>query len=477
MICLIVLHCPAPDKQESRAQFDEQIFKWSKTLAEVFHIIAKKYIQQVDPSEAMVKAINCFVSSLDPHSSFMDPNAYKRILEATQGEFFGIGVAIDPNKEAEQEFLKVIDIIPAGPADKAGLRGGDKIVEIDGESLKGLGVDEVVTKLKGKRHSTVHIKVQRHGVNELMPFDVVRDTVKEQHTLCYHFKEHNIYYVSLNMFTENSTKQIEELLKKCQGHHSKGLILDLRNNSGGLLNVVVDIAGLFLDKGSEVVVTKNREEQVIDTFATSHEPLKLNNVPVIILTNNFTASAAEILAGTLQYYSEQGKQKKNSLQIFLGGTKTFGKGSVQEVIPICNDCALKLTIALYYLPGNISIQGKGIKPDFELPQRFEPTKDMQWFNENFGRESSLKNSITVDPSKKKKDKKAEKPNAEETWQEKKQKHIQKDSQIEGAINLLGVIDTLQQHNPKKYASRKAIVQHINKIYYTGKKLPMQEITI
>ena len=228
----ILLFCsfapPTKEEQQDTTtsllhDFDQVIFQWTKSFAEVVHIIHNKYHEPINPEKAMINAINAFVSTLDPHSSFMDPKSYKEILETTQGEFFGIGVIIDNMKEPEQEFLKIIDTIPAGPADKAGIRADDVIVQINDDALKGVSVEEIVAKLKGKRNTPVIIKIKRGNNPELLTFTVTRDVVKEQDALCYYFKDNGIYYLSLRMFTENSVKQLEQLLKKCQSQHSKGL--------------------------------------------------------------------------------------------------------------------------------------------------------------------------------------------------------------------------------------------------------------
>jgi carboxyl-terminal processing protease len=461
-------------KKQNMADFESTIYKWAQAIAETFHLVKDKYIESVEPerlSKAIVKALNAFVGELDPHSGVLDPKTYGQMLETTQGEFFGIGIVIDGSKEPEHDALKIIDIVPSGPSDKADIRAGDKIVSVDGKTLKGLSVEEVIGKLKGKRNSKVHVKIQRNGVNELLDKTITRDTVKEQNAICYHFTSNNIFYLGLNMFTENSVKQVAELLKKCQSQNSKGLIIDLRNNSGGLLNAVVDIAGLFLDKGSLVVSAKARNNKTIDTFTTTRDPLQLNDVPIFIIVNNYTASAAEILAGALQVYSEGNKQKTNKLKVFLIGSKTWGKGSVQEVIPICNDCAIKLTIALYYLPNGQTVQSKGIEPDFTIPIRVEPNKDIQWLFSN--NESNLHNSIKHEhkPDKKIPDVKED---PEKGWQEKRQQQISKDHIV---LNTARLIEMAAMLDPKKYSTRKTILDYLRHNFIPNDSIDMTEIKI
>lgn len=472
----------APEQNLAGGQdFEQTIFQGIKSFAEVVHISNKKYFEAINSekaSKAMVNATNAYISTLDPHSSFMDPKSYKEIIETTQGEFFGIGVIIDNLKEAEQEFLKIIDTIPAGPADKAGIRADDMIVQINDDSLKGITVEEIVAKLKGKRNTPVTIKIKRGNNPELLSFTVSRDIVKEQDALCYYFKDNSIYYLSLRLFTENSVKQLEQLLKKCKAQHSKGLILDLRNNSGGLLNAVIDIAGLFLQKNSLVVITQERDKRI--EYKTTRDPIDIGDIPVFIIINNLTASAAEILAGCLQIHSntlKKGDQPsiKNPL-VFLIGSKTFGKGSVQEVIPIPNDCAAKVTTALYFLPNNVSIQSIGIQPDFAIEQRFAPTKEMQWFNKFFGYESSLKNAIKNKNSADSPDSKT-KNDKEKTWQEKKQEQIGSDYIILSTLRLIEMYTMAKKAFPELVATRHKSIPFLKKNYVASDTIAMEEITI
>lgn len=451
--------------------FEKGIYEWSKTMGETFHLINTKYYQHVDPQKPMINAISAFLKTLDPHSSFMDATSFEQIKRTTQGEFGGIGIHIDNTKEPDEEFLRVIETIAAGPADKAGLKANDKIVEIDNKSLKGMTIDEAVALLMGERGTIVHVKVLREDTIRLLPFDITRDTVKEQNALCYYFKDHDIYYLSLNLFTENSVNQIEQLLKKCQESNAKGIILDLRNNSGGLLSAVIDIAGLFLEKGSLIVETKDKKNAVMDRYVTTKAPISNKKIPLFIIVNNYTASAAEILAGCLQLYSEKGQ-----LSAYVVGSKTFGKGSVQEIIPISNDCALRLTIALYALPNNVLLQGTGITPDFTLEQRYPPCQEVNWFNNFFGRESHLKNSITLESKNKKSDKKNE-PTKEKSWHEKKQELIASDYMILSTIRLIEMLNLGQKAYPSALKTRANIITFLEKTYSPKDTSTLEEIKV
>lgn len=499
VLFLLILHenyssGPALENGKSSTDFDRKVYSGLEALAQtIYKIKTEYYYKEVDLEKPIEQALSAFVRSLGPHNDFMNKISYGELIADTRGEFPGIGIQVGTEKETDDDFLRVVNTVPGGPSATAqgtitdaqgnvimtvhGLRADDKIVEINGESLKGMSLDEAIRKIKGKKNTSVHIKVLRQGVAGLISFNIMRDIVQEQNALCYYFNDHNIYYLSLNMFTENSVQQIEQLLKKCQEQYCKALILDLRGNSGGLLNAVVDIAGLFLPKGSPVVITKDRNGQLKERYVTSREPIAQRNVPIFILVNNFTASAAEILAGCLQYYSQNDK----SLLAFLVGCKTFGKGSVQEVISICNDCALRLTIALYALPNDVLIQGVGVQPDFEIEPRLAAPSEVAWFNKLFGHESNLKNSIKLENQKEEKEKInkeiKDKQAAEKNWSEKKREMIGSDYCILNAVRLIEMAEMARKAYPEKTRTRKDILTFLQKTYSPNEKLSMDEVKI
>jgi carboxyl-terminal processing protease len=389
------------EKEEAKQSFDDVIFNWSLTFAEAMQLANQRHYKIPEkPEEGMVKAIDSFLTYLDPHSGLLDPKTYKSILESTSGEFFGIGIVMDNTRQTKDKFLVVVDTIPGGPADKAGVKPLDKIIEVDGALIEGMSTDETAAKLRGERNTKVSVKVIRENSPDLLTFDIIRDVVKEQNTVCFYLPDQNMYYLGFSMFSENSVKPIEDVLKQVKKKKYRGLILDLRNNSGGLLSAAVDIAGLFLDKGSVVAITKDKHDKVIEQHVTTRKPILTKDLPpVFILINNYTASAAEILAGCLKIHSQELSrqtpegQQQERLMVFLVGTKSFGKGSVQEVIPISNNCAVKLTISLYFLPKDTNIQGVGIEPDFPIEKRYPPTDQMNWFSKFYGRERVLTNYI------------------------------------------------------------------------------------
>ncbi len=467
--------------------FEEALFDWSRTFAQAMDIAHKKHYAITDPKENMIKAIDGFINSLDAHSNFLDPKTYHEMLEMTSGEFFGVGIVIDNMRKNKDKHLTIVDTIPDGPADKVGIQPMDKIVEVDGQLLEGLTTEKIISLLKGERHTTVKVKVMRENSPDLLSFDIVRDVVKEQHSLSFHIKSHNISYISLSMFTDAAVKQIEALLKKSQEQNHKGLILDLRNNSGGLLSAAIDIAGLFVRKGSLVTLTKDKNAQEIERYTTKRDPVIKNTLPIFILINNYTASAGEILAGCLQINSDT----TNDYQVFLVGTKTFGKGSVQEVIPISNNCALKITTCLYFLPDDTTIQGSGIEPDFVIERTTPPSEQVQWFTKNYGREETLDNYIKVTkdgrplpkekPTKSEKDKKNNKHDSDKKEgnrrQDRAKEMLQNDNQLRDCISLISTLHTAQTYTPDLVKTRADALAYLKQNHISTDKLEIEEVKI
>lgn len=477
LVCLFLIIQLLADE----SPYAKAIFDGAKDLAQVITIVENQYVQEIDPQKCMQDAAAAFVKGLDPHSTRLDAKAYQEIIQSTKGELCGIGIVVDNTKEEDDEFLRVLDTVPAGPADIVGIKSGDKILSVDDQSVRGMTLEETIARLKGKPKTKVDVKVQRG--EKFLDFTIERDIVKEPNALCYVATDHDMYYICLNMFTQNSVTQMENILKKIQGQSSKGLIIDLRSNSGGLLNAVIDILGLFVGKNKLVVSTKGKLPQDQEQYFTTRDAITLNTqIPIMVIVNNFTASAAEILAGCLQYYAQQNIQ--GMPPVFVVGTKTFGKGSVQEVIPLGDDTALKLTTRLYYLPNGLPLQGTGVVPDFHIEPKVAPSADVAWFNKTFGRESELKNSIYVDPETKhitKKDKKTKKEKVdkkkeqEKNWHEKKKELIATDHVILTTVRLLEFIRFIQANKP--HISRKDLIDTVQKKFTPEDKLIIQEVAI
>jgi len=480
---------PSKPETNSVKTFDDIVFDWSGTFAEVLRIAGEKHYKISDAQDGMIKSINSFLNNLDPHSSFLDPKTYKAILETTSGKFFGIGIVIDNTRSAKDKFLTVINTIPNGPSEQAGIKAYDKIIEVEGKKLEGMTTEEITAKLRGPKNTKVRLKVLRENKKSPISLEITRDEIKAQTSFSFYIKEYDIYYVSLATFSQAAVNQIRSILEKSVTDPHKGLIIDLRNNSGGLLKAVIEIAGLFLKKGSLVVTTKNKNNQKTAEFKTTQDPVANINIPIFILVNNYTASASEILAGCLKIHSEKQSKKANStdgnkLMAFIAGTKTFGKGSVQEVIPIGNS-AIKLTTSLYFLPDNTTIQGKGIVPDFEIPKLFPPPEKVTWFLQHYGRENALKRSIKPGSDKKNDEKSPSAENKEKdkkdklpkTWAERIKSILEKDNQFKDTIKLVNLFDLAKKTVPEKVSNRDAAVAFLKETSALNGKISMEEVKI
>lgn len=457
--------------------FDQLAYNWSRTFAEVIQLAKKKHYKVADLEQSMIKAIDAFLTNLDPHSSFLDPKTYKSMLESTSGQFFGIGIVIDNTRKPKDKYLTIVDTIPDGPSDKVGIKALDKIIEIDGKSLEGMSTEEATTKIKGPKNSTVHIKVLRENHPDLISFDIERDVVKEQNSMSFLIKDYDIYYISLNMFTENAVQQIENLLQKSTERPYKGLILDLRNNSGGLLQSAIAIAGLFLDKGSLVVVTKDKTGKVTEQYVTRREPIANPKMPLFILTNNYTASAAEILASALKSHAQEKAAKSGGKPlVFVVGTQSFGKGSVQEVIPVGNNCAAKITTTLYF-PNNRNIQGEGITPDFVIDRCMPPTEQIQWFTKHYGRESALNNSIKTGNQKDEKKEDPPRKKGPTRWTERAKEMLKTDNQLRETISLINLLHTFLTLCPDKVCDSEKAVAQLRNSHIGNNSLDIEEIKL
>ncbi len=480
------------EKEKTKKAHDLQrdIFVWFKTYAEVIGLVEKRAFRLVDFSRFIQDSLKSAVQQVDAHSAFFPPDSFKQAMESASGEFGGIGVSMLP-KATDDDSLSLLEVIDGGPSDKAGLKSGDKIVEIEGEKIKGLSADEVVNKLKGKPGTKVSVKVLRD--KKPKEITITRDIIKDQTSMCFFLKNQGIYYLSLKIFAQNSAQQVSELLQRANNGDCKGIILDLRRNPGGTLDSAIDMASLFLPKKSLVVVTKDNHKRMISEYRTTKKPLLKSDRPIFILVDNFTASAAEILAGTLQYYSQKGEKcagAENELMVFLVGVPTFGKGSVQEVIPISNGCALKLTTMLYYLPGDTSIQAVGINPDFTIKPRFIPNEEIKWVNELCGKESSLKNFITVEEvkegcsyqeknlnksSSKKKSKKKKSEEKEKSWEERQTESLSQDSQVQGCVNMINLLSIIKTHSPNTIKTRKEALDLLKKNFVTDDGIVLEKV--
>lgn len=324
---------------------DFQIF------TKVLNLVQQYYVEEVDTKKLIYGGIKGMLHELDPHTNFLPPEVFKEFESETSGEFGGIGIEIT----VQDGILTVIAPIEDTPAWKAGIKAGDKIVEIEGESTKGMSLVEAAQKMRGKRGSKVHMKIMREGLEHPKEFAVARGTVKIKSVKFTDLGD-GYAYVRLTSFIETSGEEMEKILRNQLKEKSgiKGLILDLRRNPGGLLDQAIKISDLFLSHGVIVsTIGRNKKEKEV---VYAKEPGTLPDFPMIVLINEYSASASEIVAGAL----------RDNKRAVIMGKRSFGKGSVQSVVKLGDGSALKLTVARYYTPSGISIQAEGIRPDVVL---------------------------------------------------------------------------------------------------------------
>jgi len=316
-----------------------------KTFTEVMSMIKKHYVEEVKTKDLIYAAIKGMLNSLDPHSSFMPPEAYKEMQVETKGEFGGLGIQIGVKDGA----LTVIAPIEDTPAYKAGIKAGDKIIKINNDLTKDMNIQDAVSKMRGAPNTPVTISVFREEWKEPKDFTIIREIIKIK-SVKSKMLEDNIGYIKISQFQEQTSVDLSSALTKLDNEKMNSLIVDLRNNPGGLLNSAIDITSQFLPKGKLVVYTKTRAGEKSE-FLTEGD--KSFTLPMIVLVNQGSASASEIVAGALKDWN----------RAVILGTQTFGKGSVQTVIPLSDGSGLRLTTAKYYTPKGISIQNTGITPD------------------------------------------------------------------------------------------------------------------
>jgi carboxyl-terminal processing protease len=324
-----------------------------RAFTEVFDKIKSDYVDEITDKSLLESAIRGMLSGLDPHSTYLDPEAYQELQEGTTGEFGGLGIEVG----MEDGFIKVIAPIDDTPAQKAGIKPGDLIVRINDTSIKDLSLGDAVKMMRGKPGTDIRLTIIREGQKEPLKITITRAVVKVQ-SVKSRILEPHFGYIRISHFQSHTGEDLNEALVKLKEENGredlKGLILDLRNNPGGILGSAVATADIFLDRGL-IVYTKGRAPDSEMRFnATSADLLK--NAPMVVLVNGGSASASEIVAGALQDHK----------RAIIMGSRTFGKGSVQTILPMNNNAALKLTTALYYTPSGRSIQAEGIMPDIVL---------------------------------------------------------------------------------------------------------------
>ena len=337
---------------------ENDIYKKIDLFGEVLEKINKEYVDEVNPSESMDSAIDGLLQSLDPYSAYMSPETFDEMQTETSGKFGGLGIEVS----MESGVVKVISPIDDTPASRAGIKAGDYIIKIDETQVQGKSLSEAVDLMRGEVGSPIEITIRRRGVKKALTFNIVREIIQIKSVKA-ELLEKNIGYIRLTSFNENSSKQIEKEIKKLEKNKNvKSYILDLRNNPGGLLSQAIKISDFFLNNG-EIVSTKSRKASENRKWFAKKGDLT-NGKTLIVLINYGSASASEIVAGAL----------KDHKRAIILGENSFGKGSVQSIIPLKNKGAIRLTVAKYYLPSGKSISEVGVLPDIEIDEESDEFK-------------------------------------------------------------------------------------------------------
>ena len=396
-----------------------------ETFTNILAIVRKNYVDEVNTKELMTGAINGMLNSMDPHSGYLTPELYKELQMDTQGRFGGLGIEIT----IRNGMLTVVSPIEDTPAFRAGIKAGDQILKIDDEFTKDMNLMQAVKKMRGLKGSKLNLSIKREGVPDLLNFSIVRDTIRVQ-SVRSRVLEEGYAYIRLAQFQERSDRDLQKAIEKLSSEKGgvKGLVLDLRNNPGGLLTQAVRVADLFLDSGM-IVYTEGRLENQKQKYFARKEG-SWTEFPMVVLVNGGSASASEIVAGALQDHK----------RAVILGTKTFGKGSVQTILPLDDNSALRLTTARYFTPKGRSIQATGIVPDIVLENvpvqevRAEEKKRLGL------REENLPGHLQNQQEQKEKEKQA---------QQEKEESLENDGQLKRALELLKGWDVFKQLVQKK----------------------------
>ncbi len=401
----------AQNKKDTKAPADDKdTYEMLNLFGEVLERAKMSYVEEVSDKQLIESAINGMLVALDPHSSFLDGQSFKYMNEQTKGKFGGLGIEVT----MESGIVKIVSPIDDTPASRAGLKPGDYITAIDGQQVAGMSLNDAVDKMRGKVGSKVKLSIRRINAK---PFDVTlkREEIKIQ-SVKSDIKQNDVAYIRITSFSEDTDKMVEKALQKAQektGNKISGLVLDVRNNPGGLLDQAVSVSDLFLEQG-EIVSTRSRN--AADTVRYSAKKGDIaKDMPIVVLVNDGSASASEIVAGALQDHK----------RAVIMGEKTFGKGSVQTVIPLGDYGAMRLTTARYYTPSGRSIQATGIEPDIEVkPAKVEVLENAGW---NIS-EAEFRNAL--------KNENEEKKPANDNKNQSKDNDLEKDYQLSRAVDTV-----------------------------------------
>ncbi|OPG67686.1 peptidase S41 [Helicobacter pylori] len=419
------------DPQELAAKRVEAFSRFSNVVTE----IEKKYVDKISISEIMTKAIEGLLSNLDAHSAYLNEKKFKEFQAQTEGEFGGLGITVG----MRDGVLTVIAPLEGTPAYKAGVKSGDNILKINNESTLSMSIDDAINLMRGKPKTSIQITVVRKNEPKPLVFNIIRDIIKLPSVYVKKIKETPYLYVRVSGFDKNVTKSVLEGLKA--NPKAKGIVLDLRGNPGGLLNQAVGLSNLFIKEGVLVSQKGKNKEENLEYKANGRAPY--TNLPVVVLVNGGSASASEIVAGALQDHK----------RAIIIGEKTFGKGSVQVLLPVNKDEAIKITTARYYLPSGRTIQAKGITPDIVIYPGKVPENENKFSLKEADLKHHLEQELKKLDDKTPNSKEADKDKKNEEEKEVTPKMINDDIQLKTAIDSLktwSIVDEkMDEKAPKK----------------------------
>ncbi|WP_165487420.1 S41 family peptidase [Helicobacter pylori] len=419
------------DPQELAAKRVEAFSRFSNVVSE----IEKKYVDKISISEIMTKAIEGLLSNLDAHSAYLNEKKFKEFQAQTEGEFGGLGITVG----MRDGVLTVIAPLEGTPAYKAGVKSGDNILKINNESTLSMSIDDAINLMRGKPKTPIQITVVRKNEPKPLVFNIVRDIIKVPSVYVKKIEKTPYLYVRVNSFDKNVTKSVLDGLKA--NPKVKGIVLDLRGNPGGLLNQAVGLSNLFIKEGVLVSQKGKNKEENLEYKANGRAPY--TNLPIAVLVNGGSASASEIVAGALQDHK----------RAVIIGEKTFGKGSVQMLLPVNKDEAIKITTARYYLPSGRTIQAKGITPDIVIYPGKVPENENKFSLKEADLKHHLEQELKKIDDKTPNSKEADKDKKNEEEKEVTPKMINDDIQLKTAIDSLktwSIVDEkMDEKAPKK----------------------------
>ena len=424
-VCALVvaLVSNSPALQAKKTGTEDDLYKQLELFTDALSIVQSDYVEEPKPKELVYGALKGMLATLDPYSQFLDPDSYNELKIDTEGQFGGLGVEIT----IKDDLLTVITPVDDTPAYKAGLKAGDHIVKINGESTRGITLLDAVKKLRGKPQTPVTLTVLREGEQELKELTITRDIIKIQSVKDVKIIEAHIGYIRISDFRENTPKDLENAIDKLKQQQMDSVIIDLRNDPGGLLDVAVTTTELFLNRQQLIVSTKGRIKSQNLEFRSRRQGM-VSDLPLVVLVNEGSASASEIFAGAIQDYKRG----------VILGTKSHGKASVQTIFPLKDGSALRLTTSKYFTPAGRLIHGQGIIPDVVV--KYEPPVEAKEKSKSAQAEEIFD---TVERSTNEKDKKDESKTAGTKSPTEKDNKEKIDNQLARAVDLLKGIKVFQ----------------------------------